>query len=77
MAFRNQAVNLLSKLASAIRYGGRWGDFSLAPFPTDRQMEASMSVWECNSEVTRDTASSNNPAGMFAIKTQFRALVKR
>lgn len=56
--------------ARAWRRGG--GASPLAPFPTDREMEASVSVWECSSDVTGDTASSNNPAGMFATKAQFR-----
>lgn len=72
MAFHSQSVNLLSKLASALGHGGGGGASPLAPFPTDREMEASVSVWECSSDVTGDTASSNNPAGMFATKAQFR-----
>lgn len=70
MAFHSQSVNLLSKLASAL--GHRGGGFPLAPFPTDREMEASVSVWECSDDVTGDTASSNNPAGMFATRAHFR-----
>lgn len=31
-----------------------------------------MSVWECSDDVTGDTASSNNPAGMFATRAHFR-----
>lgn len=69
MAFNNQSVNLLSKLACALGHGGRGdGDFPLAPIPTDREMEASVSVWECSSDVTGYTASSSNPAGTFAIR---------
>lgn len=72
MAFHSQSVNLLSKLACALGHGGRGcGDFPLAPIPTDREMEASVSVWECSSDVTGYTASSNNPAGTFATETQF------
>lgn len=48
------------------------GDFPLAPIPTDREMEASVSVWECSSDVTGYTASSSNPAGTYATETQFR-----
>lgn len=47
-------------------------DFPLVPIPTDREMEASVSVWECSSDVTGYTASSSNPAGVFATETQFR-----
>lgn len=52
--------------------GGGDGDFPLAPIPTDREMEASVSVWECSSDVTGYTASSSNPAGTFATETRFR-----
>lgn len=77
MAFHSQSVNLLSKLACALRHGGGGegggdGDFPLAPIPTDREMEASVSVWECSSDVTGYTASSSNPAGTFATETRFR-----
>lgn len=59
--------------ARAWRRGGRGdGDFPLVPIPTDREMEASVSVWECSSDVTGYTASSSNPAGMFATETRFR-----
>lgn len=68
MAFHNQSVNLLSKLACALGYGGVAGTSPWAPFLTDIEMEASVSVWECSSDVTGDTASSNNPDGMFATK---------
>lgn len=70
MAFHSQSVNLLSKLACALGHGV--GDFPLAPIPTDREMEASVSVWECSSDVTGYTASSSNPAGMIATEAQFR-----
>lgn len=70
MAFHSQSVNLLSKLACAPGHGV--GDFPLAPIPTDREMEASVSVWECSSDVTGYTASSGNPAGMFATEVEFR-----
>lgn len=76
MAFHSPSVSLLSKLACALGHGGggRWGDgdFPLAPIPTDREMEASVSVRECSSDVTGYTASSSNPAGTFATETQFR-----
>lgn len=58
--------------ARAWRRGGGDGDFPLAPIPTDREMEASVSVWECSSDVTGYTASSSNPAGTFATEAQFR-----
>lgn len=75
MAFHSQSVNLLSKLACALGHGGgRGGDFPLVPIPTDREMEASVSVWECSSDVTGYTASSSNPAGMFATETQIEQL---
>lgn len=38
-------------------------DFPLVPIPTDREVEASASVWECSSDVTGYTASSSNPDG--------------
>lgn len=76
MAFNSQSVNLLSKLACALRHGGEGGrgdgDFPLAPIPTDREMEACVSVWECSSDVTGYTASSSNPAGTFATETWFQ-----
>lgn len=50
--------------ARAWRRGGAGdGDFALTPIPTDREMEASVSAWECSSDVTGYTASSSNPAG--------------
>ena len=72
MAFHSQSVNLLSKLACALGHGGGEGDgdFPLAPIPTDREMEASVSVWECSSDVTGYTASSSNPARTFATEAQ-------
>lgn len=76
MAFHSQSVNFLSKLACALGHGGGggggWGLPPLAPIPTDREMEASVSVWECSSDVTGYTASSSNPAGSFATDTRFR-----
>lgn len=68
----SQSVNLRSKLACALGHGGGGGNFPLVPIPTDGEMEASVSVWECNHDVTRYTASSSNPAGTFATETQFR-----
>lgn len=47
------------------------GDFALTPIPTDREMEASVPVWECSSDVTGYTASSSNPAGTFTTGTHF------
>lgn len=54
--------------------GGRVGDgdFPLAPIPTDGEMAASVSVWECRSDVTGYTASSSNPAGSFSTEAHFR-----
>lgn len=78
MAFRIQSVILLSKLASALGHrgggGGReggGGEVPLAPFITDREMEASVSVCQHSNDVTGDTASSNNPAGLFATSPHF------
>lgn len=39
------------------------GDFPLASIPTDGEMAARVSVWECSTDVTGYTASSRNPAG--------------
>lgn len=72
MAFHSQSVNLLSKLASALGHGGGGENVPLVPVPTDREMEARGSVWECSSDVTVYTASSSNPAGTFATETRFR-----
>lgn len=58
--------------ARAWRRGGAGDeDFALTPIPTDREMEASVSVWECSSDVTGYTASSSNPAGTFTTGTHF------
>lgn len=39
--------------------------------PRDREMEASVSVRERSGDVSGDTASSNNPAGMFTTNLDF------
>lgn len=44
------------------------GDLAL---PRDREMEASVSVRERSGAVSGDTASSNNPAGMFTTNFDF------
>lgn len=71
-----QSVNLLSKLACALRAWregmGGGGSFPLAPVPTEGGMEASVSVWECSIDVTGYTASSSNPAATFATEAEFR-----
>lgn len=82
MAFHIQSVNLLFKLASALGHrggggggreegGGGGGGVPLASFTMDREMEASVSVCQHSSDVTGDTASSNNPAGLFATGPHF------
>lgn len=72
MAFHSQSVNLLSKLASALGHGGRRGP---RPSQRQREMEASVSVREHSGDVSGDTASSNNPAGMLTTNLNFSGLV--
>lgn len=75
MAFHIQSVSQLALQARRrARAQGRWGrvgGFPLAPFTTDREMEASVSVCQHSHDVTGDTASSNNPAGPFATRPHF------
>lgn len=75
MAFHIQSVSQVALQARRrARAQGRWGGvggFPLAPFTTDREMEASVSVCQHSNDVTGDTASSNNPAGPFATRPHF------
>lgn len=67
MAFHSESVNLLSKIACALEHGGGGSGMGTSPWCPSPQteMEASVSVWECSSDVTGYTASSSNPAGTF------------
>lgn len=56
-------------LVVVVAVGGRGSP--RPPFITDRETEASVSVCQHSNDVTGDTASSNNPAGLFATGPHF------